>query len=64
MADVSVLTDSGMDIDSLPAEQKEALSKLDQSELDALASIRKKLNEDDSDVSGYAMRAGDGGLIW
>jgi hypothetical protein len=32
---------------------------------DALASIRRKLNEDDSDVSGYAMgRAGDGGLIW
>ena len=65
MADVSVLKESGMDIDSLPAEQKEALGKLDQSELDALASIRKKLNDDDSDVSGYAMsRAGDGGLIW
>ena len=65
MADVSVLKESGMDIDSLPAEQQEALGKLDQSELDALASIRRKLNDDDSDVSGYAMgRAGDGGLIW
>ena len=65
MADVSVLKDSGMDIDSLPAEQQEALGRLDQSELDALAAIRTKLNDDGSDVSGYAMgRAGDGGLIW
>jgi hypothetical protein len=65
MADVSVLKESGMDIDNLSAEEQAALGKLDQSELDALASIRKKLNDDDGEVSGYAMsRAGDGGLIW
>ena len=64
MGDVSVLKDAGMDIDNLPADQQEALGKLDQSELDALASIRNKLNADDGDVSGYAMRRGDGGLIW
>lgn len=66
MADVSVLKESGMNIDDLPADQQEALGKLDQSELDALASIRKKLNaDDDADVSGYRLRvAGDGGLIW
>jgi hypothetical protein len=65
MGDTSVLTEAGMDIDGLPADQKEALNKLDQSELDALASIRKKLNSgDDAEVSGYAMGRGDGGLIW
>jgi hypothetical protein len=64
MADISVLKEAGMNIDDLPAEQQEALQNLDQSEVDALASIRKKLNAD-ADVSGYAMsRAGDGGFIW
>jgi len=61
--DLSVLKESGMDVDSLPEEQQEALRRLDPSELEALASIRAKLN--DSEVSGYTMsRAGDGGLIW
>jgi len=62
MGDVKVLKEAGMSIDNLPAEQQEALANLDQSEIDALASIRTKLNAD-ADVSGYAM-AGDGGLIW
>jgi hypothetical protein len=66
MADTSVLKDAGMDIDGLPSDQQDALSKLDQSELDALASIRKKLNaDDDAEVSGYLSRpGGDGGFIW
>lgn len=63
MSDISVLKDAGMNIDELPAEQQEALRNLDPSELEALASIRKKLNAD-SEVSGYMARAGDGGLIW
>ena len=63
MADISVLKDAGMNIDELPPEQQEALRNLDPSELEALASIRKKLNSD-SEVSGYMARAGDGGLIW
>ena len=42
MADLSGLKDSGMDIDALPAEQQEALGKLDQSEVDALAAIRQE----------------------
>jgi uncharacterized membrane protein len=64
MADITVLKDSGMDIDSLPTEQQEALTHLDQSEVDALAAIRKKLNTD-AEVTGHAMsRAGDGGIIW
>jgi hypothetical protein len=64
MADITVLKASGMDIDSLPTEQQEALTTLDQSEVDALAAIRTKLNAD-ADVTGHAMsRAGDGGIIW
>jgi hypothetical protein len=64
MADLSVLKDSGMDVEALPPEQQEALRNLDQSEVEALASIRTKLNAD-SEVSGYAMsRAGDGGIVW
>jgi hypothetical protein len=64
MADITVLKDAGMDIDSLPTEQQEALTHLDQSEVDALATIRKKLNAD-GEVTGHAMsRAGDGGFIW
>jgi len=65
MADVSVLKEAGMSVDELPADQQEALGKLDQSELDALASIRKKLNADEAEVSGYALRrSGDGAIIW
>lgn len=75
VADLNVLKESGMDIDSLPAEQREALNKLDDSEVQTLASIRTKLNSDEgSDTSGYLLRspgivstrpiAGDGSLIW
>jgi len=64
MADITALRESGMDIDALPDEQQQALQNLDQSEVDALAAIRRKLNADD-EVSGYAMsRAGDGTIIW
>ncbi len=63
MADLSVLKDAGMNIDELPAEQQEALGKLDQSEVEALAAIRNKLNADVPDVSGYLRRA-DGNLVW
>ena len=64
MADLTPLRDSGMDIDGLTADEQDAIGKLDQSEVDTLAAIRKKLNGD-GDVSGYAMAArGDGGFIW
>ena len=64
MADLTKLKQAGMNIDSLPAEQQEAISKLDQSEIDSLVSIREKLNAD-ADVSGYAMGArGDGNFVW
>ena len=64
MADLTPLKQAGMNIDSLPPEQQEAIKKLDQSEIDALVSIREKLNAD-ADVSGYAMgRAGDGNFVW
>jgi hypothetical protein len=65
MADVNVLRDAGMDIDSLPEDQKAALDRLSQDELDTLAAIRAKLNEE-PEVSGH-MRppvAGDGNLVW
>lgn len=65
MADLNTLRDSGMEIDSLPEEQKSALDRLSQDEVDTLASIRNKLNEE-PEVGGHALRraAGDGGLIW
>ena len=65
MADLTALKDSGMDIDALPAEQQEALGKLDQSEVDALAAIRRKLDDNMPDVGGYAMPArADGYVVW
>ena len=64
MADLAALKDAGMDIDGLPADQQDALNKLDQSEVDTLAAIHRKLNGD-SDVSGYAMsHRSDGGIVW
>ena len=57
-------TKVGMDIDALPPEQQAALNKLDQSEVDALASIREKLNSE-TEVSGYSMNArADGYVVW
>ena len=54
------------EFDALSAEEQEALGKLDQSEVEALAAIRNKLNDDGAEVSGYAMNklAGDGNLVW
>ena len=64
MADVTALRDSGMDIDALPADQRSALERLSQHEVDTLASIRSKLNEE-PEVGGHVMsRAGDGGIVW
>jgi len=65
VADLTALKESGMDVDGLPAEQQEALAKLDQSEVDALASIRRKLNDNMPDVGGYAMNPrADGYVVW
>ena len=65
VADLTALKDSGMDVDSLPSEQQEALGKLDQSEVDALAAIRRKLDDNMPDVGGYAMGArADGYVVW
>ena len=64
MADLTALKESGMDVDALPADQQAALSNLDQSEVDALAAIRKKLNEE-PEVSGYALtKSADGVVVW
>jgi hypothetical protein len=65
MPDVQVLKDSGMDIDSMSADEQAAIQRLDQDEVDTLARIRSKLNNGADDVSGHAMsRAGDGGFVW
>ena len=64
MADLSILTEAGMDIDSMSAEEQEALGGLDQSELEALAAIKTKLNGG-GDVDGFAMKRADtGGFVW
>jgi hypothetical protein len=65
VADLTALKASGMDIDALPEAQQEALGTLDQSEVDALAAIRRKLDENTPDVSGYAASArADGYVVW
>ena len=64
MADLSILKDSGMDIESLSAEEQEALGNLDEAELQSLVSIRAKLNGED-EVGGFAARhLADGNLVW
>ncbi len=64
MADLSVLKDSGMDIDSLSDDEKEALGRLDAAEMQSLASIRAKLNGED-EVGGFAARhLADGVIVW
>jgi len=67
MADLSALRDSGMEVDTLPDEGKAALDRLSQDEVDTLASIRSKLNEE-PEVGGHLASsramAGDGGIIW
>jgi hypothetical protein len=66
MADLSILKDSGMDIDSLSADEQAALGNLDAAELQSLASIRAKLNGED-EVGGFASSArhlADGNLVW
>lgn len=52
MADLSVLRDSGMDLDKLSADQTAALERLDECEVHALAAIRNKLSGRDAEV-GY-----------
>ena len=66
MSDLSALAASGMNIDGLAPAEKEALERLDPSEVAALASIREKLNEE-PDVAGHlasVTRAADGVVIW
>lgn len=64
MADLTVLKDAGMDIDSMSEEERAALERLDPSELQTLATIRGKLNAE-PEVAGYGapVRA-DGGFVW
>ena len=64
MADLTALKDSGMNIDSLSDDERKALERLDESEVQALAAIRNKLNEGD-EVEGFAVkRAADGYVVW
>ena len=64
MADVDVLTAAGFDLAALSDDQKAAVNRLSQDELQSLASIRTKLNEE-PDVAGHLARAaGDGGFVW
>lgn len=53
MADLTPLTESGMNLDALGPAEKDALSRLDDSEVAALVAIRAKLNGGD-EVSGYS----------
>ena len=64
MADYTSLREAGMDVDSLSAEEQAALANLDQSEVDALASIKNKLNGED-EVGGFSVkRSDDGNIVW
>jgi hypothetical protein len=57
MADLNVLRAVGIDVDGLSSEQKEALDTLDDSEVQALASITHKLNGG-GEVEGFMFSGG------
>ncbi len=63
MADLSILSAAGMDVASLPEDEQAALAGLDDSELQALAAIRTKLNSGD-EVSGFALKDNNGNVVW
>ena len=64
MTDITPLREAGMDIDAMSTEERTALEALDQSEVETLAAIKRKLSGD-AEVGGYAMaRGSDGGIIW
>ena len=64
MADIDILKAAGFDLDALSTDEKAAVNRLSDDELQQLASIRSKLNEQ-PEVSGHLARAaGDGGFVW
>ena len=64
MADIDILKAAGFDLDSLSTDEKAAVNRLSDDELQQLASIRSKLNEQ-PEVSGHLARAaGDGNFVW
>jgi len=64
MADLNILTESGMDLSGLPADELSALGQLDDSELHALAAIRAKLNSS-GEVEGFISHVkADGNFVW
>jgi hypothetical protein len=58
VTNIETLKAAGMDVDALPAQQQDALNQLDQSEVEALVTIREKLNVG-AEVSGYAFGTSD-----
>ena len=65
MADINALKEAGMPIDQLSEAQQEAVKSLDDSEVEALVAIRRKLDSNMADVSGYAMRDDSSGyVVW
>ncbi len=64
MADLDVLTAAGFDLDALSADQKAAVNRLSDDELQSLANIRAKLNEEPEVAGHLARAAGDGNFVW
>jgi hypothetical protein len=65
MSDLDILKSAGFNLDELSPEQVEAVGNLSRDELETLAAIRGKLNEDTAEVSGHARAvAGDGNFVW
>lgn len=62
--DMEILKSAGFNLDVLSPEQQEAVSRLSRDELETLAAIRGKLNEE-AEVAGHARAAaGDGNFVW
>ena len=63
MADLSALRDAGIDIDSYSQEEQDALQSLSDEEVQALASIRRKLNAGGEQEARSAL-ADNGNIVW
>jgi MFS family permease len=65
MSDLDILKSAGFNLDELSPDQVEAVGNLSRDELETLAAIRGKLNDDTAEVSGHARAvAGDGNFVW
>ena len=65
MSDLDILKAAGFNLDELTPGQAEAVGNLSREDLESLAAIRTKLNEETDEVAGHARGADPVGLfVW